>query len=102
MIVGPWKVTLPYKPYETFDVRVKAVAWEFFEALGSLPNVCYVSSGFEGKLPGVIVMWPPDDKNATVLRFKRQTLLALDEIIIGYEIAIPLEVSNAVTERSIN
>ena len=89
-VTAPWKVRVEYEPYNVFRKRAEAV-WLKYAAEHGRPNVCYVSASFAASLPRPM--------NGMV--FKRQTLLGVDEVIIGVEDTVELGEVDEVTERSI-
>ena len=79
-VVGPEKVRVPYDPVETFRDRLVLPLTRFREEHGQEPNRCYVGMSFPDSLPAPMGQ----------VSFRRQTLLAENEVLIGVEIETQL------------
>ena len=101
-IVGPWKVRVAYEPLDTVADRVRAVARCFQDEHELWPTACYVSVGFPGTLPGPIFLGTGEPGETVVLQFRRQTLLDMDEMLLGVEVETDLwEGDDEFSERAI-
>lgn len=87
-VVGPEKLRIAYEPAEDFLERLRLAAEAFLAAHGEWPNACYVSVRFPGALPRPMALG--DVSCAELLEFYRQTLLAVDEVLLGVEIEMDL------------
>ena len=84
-IMGPEQMRVVYKPPMTFAERLWPALEAFFDRHNIWPNACYVSLRFPGELPAPLYVGEGEP-----VRFRRQTLLAEDEILIGVEIETDL------------
>jgi hypothetical protein len=89
-VVGPEKVIVSYKPAATFRDRVRIAARAFFDERGLWPNACYVSVRFPGALPGPLMLGGGEPGEMVALNFRRQTLLAGGEALLGVEVEAEL------------
>jgi len=89
-VVGPEKLKTPYEPLGGFREGIKAAAVRFLERHGEYPNACYISMGFPDALPEMMFLRDEDGLALAVLQFRRQTLLAQDEVLLGVEMEIDL------------
>jgi len=90
IVVKPWKVTVVYEPLETFVSRIRLLCRAFADAHDIWPTACYVSVNFPGTLPGPIFLGTEEPGEMVVLQFRRQALLAMDEVLLGVEVETDL------------
>jgi len=103
-VVGPKKYKIVYEPPWTFVEKVRELAADFAVKHGLWPNACYISISFSGWLPGPLLLINTGEPNdLETLRFRRQTLLGMDEILLGVEVEMDLweEGDNEFSERAI-
>jgi hypothetical protein len=89
-VVGPEKIVISYKPVATFRDRVRIAASRFLEDHGLWPNACYVSARFPGPTPGPLFLSAGELGEMVGLNFRRQTLLAEGEVLLGVEVEAEL------------
>ena len=75
---------MAYEPFDGFRDGVTIAAARFLEEHGVYPNACYVSVRF-GALPGPLYLGLGE-----LMQFRRQTLLADGEVLLGVEVETDL------------
>ena len=83
-VVGPEQLKIAYEPFDGFRDGVMVAAARFSEKHGVYPNACYVSVRF-GDLPNPLYLGEGE-----LMRFRRQTLLADGEVLLGVEVETDL------------
>ena len=74
-----------YEPFDGFRDGVMIAAARFSEKHGVYPNACYVSVRFPVALPEPLYLGEGE-----LMQFRRQTLLADGEVLLGVEIETDL------------